>query len=1130
MNIQKKQGLLLCAALLGCALSSQAEVLPATDPIQEVLDGIVSRQEAGLLKQVNKPFPSTGLWRTVDFALGAYGLDTSTALADAELIASQTNGLYDDVIANDSFHWYAYLQERILFLYSSTSDFYPGRMSTDAENACLEMLWDWAAPSCEIGLASPDGIHFYWGSENHHLQAWVSFWGAAHLFKNHPDYQNRTYADGSTPAEMAAAFDDYFKAYVRDRAAKGLFAEVASPTYAKYSLNTMFNLADFADDPELQEGAAALLDIYWADWAVEQLDGIRGGSRHRSYPGNGSTLSGGGPGSMAWYLFGLGEELGTPHPGYMCAVTTLWRPSRAVVGLTLDTEDRGSYGYSSRRLGLRDLSPPAPPPDLGDYSYTPLDPDGGSLLRTTWCTPDFVMGMSQMEARSYSDWTPVSSQNRWNGVIFGGHSSARIFTQRPDPEAGSVYNAEWGVQHKGAMILQRLSTHELATGQAVWFDASLTLNEISGWIFAEAPQAYAAVRVLDGGWSWNGNWAELIDQYSPIIIEVGRKSDYSSYTAFRSEILSNPLLWDGTRLDYTSTGYATTLTLFADESAPPQVDGVPLNFEPKQCYDAPYLQGDFAGGPVIINYGDDRTIHGVAPFADDVETLYHWDFETTVPAVHVDSTNHIYEIADGKFGAAYRCDLQAGDQYMMTSSAWPADRGTFRYQGWIRLNPGDTGGYLFHVYDQIYLSVNASTVTFSINRSGDGSDSSATNRIELSASISTSNDWQYIEAVYDGERIKLVTEEETVSAPGIGVFVPNKRNVYIGSRKNKGNYIGDIDEVKISAFMQLPVVVPASAEHLQQSDPDIATNTIADFFPVIGENCKLVVTASWESGTSGVAGVTYAGESFSEAIASSGSGRQGSIWYLDLDAQSPSSGDVVVTFNAPTDSRVGVLSLENAVPGDPIETVADTGVTTLSLSAAAYNSLSVGVYTENNNGALSSDFAQTLYSGNSGSSVGNAGYQLEAVAGAQSYNWTAANDSSVAVAANFAPAPLSVSIPELIDDDADGMADVWELEQFGNLGASHQSSNADADAWTDLEEFIAGTDPWDPASMFKISAMTAESVAWQAVQGKTYRVLSTVDLTEEWVIEATGLPGDPPESSFFFPTEPDQQFFKIEVE
>ena len=48
---------------------------------------------------------------------------------------------------------------------------------------------------------------------------------------------------------------------------------------------------------------------------------------------------------------------------------------------------------------------------------------------------------------------------------------------------------------------------------------------------------------------------------------------------------------------------------------------------------------------------------------------------------------------------------------------------------------------------------------------------------------------------------------ETVSAPGIGLFVPDQRNVYIGSRKNKSNYVGDMDEVKLSAFMPQPVVV-----------------------------------------------------------------------------------------------------------------------------------------------------------------------------------------------------------------------------------------------------------------------------------------------------------------------------------
>ena len=1095
---------------------------------------VASRQEEGLASALDEPLAGN-----ICFVMGAYGLDTRNSEADTYLLTMQ-----DEFQANNyaDFHWTGYQLERIYWLYSSQSTIYPGRMSTAAETAVLEMLWEWASAECEIGMADPAYINYLWVSENHHIMAWVTYWGAAQIFASHPVYSTYNYDDGSTPAEMAAEFDAYFKAWFRDRSSKNLLVEVASPIYAKYSLNALFNLVDFATDLELKAASSSYLDIYFAEWALEQIDGVRGGSRHRCYPGYYSVHHGGGA-EHAWYLFGLGGGPST-HFGVLSAMTTFWRPSPATVGLALDTMGRGSYSYTSRPLGLSDQAGGVNPPVYGTYA---LDPDGGSLLRTTWCTPDFMMGMSQMEARSESDWTRISSQNRWNGVIFGGNSTARIFTQRPDPASGSVYNAEWGVQHKGAMILQRLSRHKYATGQMVWFDTSLSRQESNGWIFAEGPRAYAAVKILDGGWSWDGvNWAVLNNQYSPIILEVGRKQDYADMAAFQAEILANALVWDGTRLDYTSTRYNTTLTLFADESAPPQIDGSSIDYAPKKAYDSPYLEGEFGSGPVIISYGDDRTVHGIAPFADDSDTQALWHFDTLASGtdyeddtsntgraaldavVHVDSTAGITEIADGKFGKAIRCEAVEGDQFMMLgSSLWPAALGSFRYQGWIRLNPGDTGGYLCHVYDQVYLSVTTSTLTFRINRSGDAQDSSAVNQIELSALIRDSNDWQYIEAVYDGERIQLVTEVETVSAPGIGLFVPNQRNVYIGSRKNKNNYVGDMDEVKLSAFMPQPVVVAGSAERLQLSNPDLETNTIANFSPAIGEHCKLVVTASWEGGISGIASVSYAGELFSEA-GSLSTGRQSSIWYLDLDAESPSSGDVVVTFNAPTDSRIGVLSLENAAAGAPAETVTDAGVTTLALSAVSHNSLSVGVYTENNDGALSSDFANTLYSGGSGSSVGNAGYQVEPVAGAHSYTWTAANDSSASVVANFAPAPFVVAA--LADDDADGMADAWEIEQFGTLGFSSQSSNADGDAWTDREEFRAGTDPWDPDSKFQISAMTAESIVWQAVQGKTYRVLSTEDLTQEWGVEATGLPGIPPQSSYFFSTEPDQKFFKIEVE
>lgn len=1117
--------------------------------ISDILALTQTRQEQGLVSQFANTFPSSGMWYYENYANAAYWLNTGNALADAGLISCYVDlvesvgykTLYQDSIDTENFHWHAYLLARIYFLYSADSAFFPGRMSSAAETAVLEMLWNWASNECVIGMADPSTIHFAWGSENHDMQAWVSYWSAAQIFANHENYQNLTYADGSTPAQMAAAFDAYFKAWVRDRSLKGLVVEVASPTYSKYTLNTWYNLADFATDPELKEGASALLDIYWADWALEQIDGVRGGSRHRSYSGT-SSVEQSGAESHCWYFFGVGNPRGN-HPGDMGAATTFWRPSRATVGLALDRVGLGSFQYESRRLGHKDPSPPAEPPALYGWSYNALNPDGGHLLRKTWCTPDFIMGMSQVDLLDKDDWIAFSSQNRWNGVIFGGHDTARIFTHRPYPgNLSSVYNAEWGVQKKGAMLLQQITEHQNAFGQMVWFDYALNRQELGGWIFAEAPGAYAAVRIVQGGWSWVpdsiqyqrsatssilGEWAVLNNQYSPVILEVGRKQDYVDMAAFQAEILANPLQWDGTRLDYTSTGYDTTLTLFADESAPPRIDGSSIDNTPSQNYISPYLQGDFSGGPVMINYGDERTVYGVAPFASDANTVAHWDFETTAPTVHADSSAHIYQITDGKFGAAYRCDLQAGDQYMMTSTAWPADLGTFGYKGWIRMNPGDSGGTLCHVYDQVTLSVTTGSVSFMINRSGDKLDTSAANQIELSALIDDSSDWQYIEALYDGEQIKLVTEIETVSAPGIGTFTPNNRSVYIGSRKNKNNYVGDMDEVKLSGLRSQSVNVAVSAQHRQSSNPDIATNTITNFTPVVGENCKLLVAASWESEVSGIESVSYAGEQFSEAI-SIDSGRQSSIWYLDLDAQSPSSGDVVVTFNASTDSRVGVLSLDNAAPGAPNEIVSGSSVATLTLTAASYNSLSFGVYTENGNGTLSSDFASTLYSGDSGSSVGNAGYQVESVAGTHSYNWSQGNAANSCAIVNISPAPFSV--PEPIDDDVDGMADAWEIEQFGTLGTSSQITNADGDAWTDFEEFIAGTDPWDPSSMFKITAITADSVSWQAVQGKSYRVLSTEDLTQTWSVEASGLPGDAPESSYYFSTEADMKFFKIEVE
>ena len=497
-------------------------------------------------------------------------------------------------------------------------------MSVEAENAILEMLWEWAAPVCCTELADAKKVWWMWGSENHHLMAWVSFWGAAQIFEEHPDYKDRTYDDGTTPAEMAAAFDTYFKLWLRERATKGLLVEIASPTYAKYSLNTLYNLYDFADDPVLKKRADMLLNVYWADWAIEQIDGVRGGSRHRCYTGRASTEQTGGAES-AWFHFGIGVEANR-HPGSICAATTFWHP--LVSELALDTDGRGEYAVFSRRPGLAEQGEPqnyvkdASHPLYSKKGINRVEPQGGGLTRTSWCTPDFVAGMSVIEARPQSDWWAASAQNRWNGIIFAGHPTARIFTQRVKPGKArkSVYNEEWGVQNKGVMILQRLKTSD-ATGQMIWFDHSLKRVENDGWVFAEAPQAYCAVRIVKGGGEWQadsekqrrggkgkdiGEWLVLNNEYSPVIIETVRQKDSESFEAFQAAVLANDLLWENKAVTYRSDFYDTTLTLPVTAETPPLIDGRPVDFSPPEVYESPYLNGKFGSGVVTLGKGDQK--------------------------------------------------------------------------------------------------------------------------------------------------------------------------------------------------------------------------------------------------------------------------------------------------------------------------------------------------------------------------------------------------------------------------------------------------------------------------------------------------------------------------------------------
>ena len=199
------------------------------------------------------------------------------------------------------------------------------------------------------------------------------------------------------------------------------------------------------------------------------------------------------------------------------------------------------------------------------------------------------------------------------------------------------------------------------------------------------------------------------------------------------------------------------------------------------------------------------------------------------------------------------------------------------------------------------------------------------------------------------------------------------------------------------------ITVNASTQRYQSTSQ--TTNTITNFTVPSGSNRKLVLIASWENGNQGISATWNGTQNFTAAVNST-SDRNAAILYLD--APTPGAGNVVVTFPAASRSRVGVLSLVGVAPG--VARTSRASGFSGSLNLPVDGSFIAGVYTSNGLPTISGPFSSNLYNGDSGSSAGNAGYQVMLTAGNDNYTWSVTNpveDSHVLAA--FAPASATFS-------------------------------------------------------------------------------------------------------------------------
>jgi len=88
-----------------------------------------------------------------------------------------------------------------------------------------------------------------------------------------------------------------------------------------------------------------------------------------------------------------------------------------------------------------------------------------------------------------------------------------------------------------------------------------------------------------------------------------------------------------------------------------------------------------------------------------------------------------------------------------------------------------------------------------------------------------------------------------------------------------------------------------------------------------------------------------------------------------------------------------------------------------------------------------------------------------------------------------------LNLARVVDSDANGLPDWWELAYFGHLGVK-PSADADGDGFTNLEEYLIGTQPNNPASKLSIGQIAVLPNAankdfrinFATAYGVTYRV------------------------------------------
>lgn len=519
---------------------------------------------------------------------------------------------------------------RTLCLFHSKSPQFPGRLKPETEAAMKESLWLWISGECRLADAQMDDLFLLLGTENHDLNRRPSYYLVTSLLKDDPAYRDRKLADGHITAEHADAYTNYFREWPRRRAQTGLWAEVGSNTYQKYSWPALFNLHELAPDPLIRHRFGLLLDLAFIEEAQLSVNGRRGGGRSRADYG---------PHPFQAYKNLLhavdGRPAGSSH-SRVIETSRYQLPAEAILLAARESSPAGPVVIRNRVLG--ELAEPGQ--DQPDHAGGQRLAADSALVNYAYRTPHYLLGSTlQNPALSMTDpdtgapvlkYAGISRQKRTCGLLFDNPASPTISQVHPvveDTAGGRPQHSFWSVQHENVLLLQRIAARKngalgsYSTGKlGIRFDGSdLEKIDEGGWIFASNGNAFVGVKFLDGGHLWDEKKTEAHPatfagpgDTTRILLHAGDLASHPSFERFRATVRDHSLQVTADKVDYRFGARQIEMTRY-DAAAPetftlPRIDGHPLDLRPTAAYHGPVLNGQLGDDRITVTVGSLRRV------------------------------------------------------------------------------------------------------------------------------------------------------------------------------------------------------------------------------------------------------------------------------------------------------------------------------------------------------------------------------------------------------------------------------------------------------------------------------------------------------------------------------------------